>query len=162
MLRAKRRTTKAGSSSSSKQASTSRVFSIGYQGKSVSELCDRLSQAGVRTLVDVRAVAWSHRPEYRKTALAESLAAKDIRYVHYREAGNPFRSIAKRTGSFTACEKRYARYLSSHPEILEGIRALIGRDGVALLCYESDRDHCHRGALLRAVGRNRRLAIIDL
>ena len=128
----------------------------------MSELCDRLSQAGVRTVVDVRAVAWSHRPEYRKTALTESLAAKDIRYVHYREAGNPFRSIAKRTGSFGACEKRYARYLSNHPEILEGIWVLIGRDVAALLCYERDRDECHRGVLLRAVGRNRRVAIIDL
>jgi uncharacterized protein (DUF488 family) len=47
------------------------LFTIGYEGLPQGEVIGRLKAAGVRTLVDVRAVAASRRAGFSKTLLAK-------------------------------------------------------------------------------------------
>lgn len=105
----------------------------------------------MKRVVDVRAVAWSQRPQYRKTAFAEALSNRGIEYVHCKVAGNPFRSMAGQAGTFKDCEASYTRHLAEHPEIVEAVVSLLRGVVAVLLCYERDRLQCHRGVLLKAI-----------
>lgn len=99
-------------------------------------------------LLDVRAAAWSQRPQFRKTALADALDAVGIEYLHCKEAGNPFRPRQGEPRDFARCERLYVKHLSDNPEIVETLALLVEDERAALLCFEADRTQCHRGILL--------------
>lgn len=127
------------------------VYSIGYEKRSIDDFCQSLSAAGVQQLVDVRAAAWSHRPEYRKTALGKALAEHGVDYVHCKAAGNPYRPRKGRPIEPEECEALYAQHLEEHPEIVDEVARLIGQKTTALFCYEGHSSRCHRGVLLRVL-----------
>jgi uncharacterized protein (DUF488 family) len=131
-----------------------KCFAIGYQGRSLTGMCELLVEEGVDLLIDVRERAWSNRPEFRKTAIATALAAHGIEYVHVREAGNPFRPRAGEVIDALDCMRRYRGYLRATPSVVEKMRLLIGRRKVALLCYEASSSDCHRGVLIAALQRS--------
>ena len=60
------------------------LATIGYEGATLDAVVAALQQAGVETLVDVRAVARSRRPGFAKTRLAAGMDAGGIGYVHLR------------------------------------------------------------------------------
>lgn len=139
------------------------VFNIGYQGRSLDAFCHVLADAGVEVLVDVRAAAWSQRPQFRKSALAAALQGVGIDYVHCKLAGNPFRPKAGQARALAECERLYAEHLEGHPEVIEEVASLIAKRRSALLCYEARREECHRGVLLDVlVGRQPNLRAQDL
>lgn len=138
-------------------------LNIGYQGKSLQQFCDTLAENGVEALVDVRANAWSQRPEFRKGALRAALAKRDIEYVHCKIAGNPHRSMKGEAVDPSMCFALYATHLEENPEILETLQEIVSSRVSALLCYEARRDDCHRGVLLAGLlDRLRDLRIVDL
>lgn len=125
--------------------------SIGYQRRTIAEFCCTLADHGVELLVDVRAAAWSNRPEYRKQALAASLRDHEIEYMHCKVAGNPFRPRKGEKVDPALCEELYARHLEENPQVLDVLMAAIKVRFSALFCYESNREDCHRGVLLAAL-----------
>jgi hypothetical protein len=58
------------------------LATIGYEGASLGEVIRRLTDAGVRLVIDVRAVAASRRPGFSKTVLSASLGEAGIDYRH--------------------------------------------------------------------------------
>ena len=54
---------------------TNKLFTIGYEQTPPKAVLDELEQAGVKLLVDVRAVAASRRPGFSKNQLAAGLDA---------------------------------------------------------------------------------------
>ena len=61
---------------------TKRLFTIGYEQTPAKAVLDELEQAGVKLLVDVRAVASSRRPGFSKNQLAAGLDERGISYLH--------------------------------------------------------------------------------
>ncbi|HKO71998.1 MAG TPA: DUF488 domain-containing protein, partial [Bradyrhizobium sp.] len=104
--------------------------------------------AGVKLLVDVRAVTSSRRPGFSKNQLAAALDERGIAYLHLRGLGTPKEGRqAARSGKFDALHKIYAKHLkTSHAkEELDELTSLVKKSGpVCLLCYERDHRHCHR------------------
>lgn len=140
-----------------------RIYSIGYEGRSPEAFCEALSTAGVRVVIDVRAVPWSQRPQFRKTAIQTSIADFGINYIHCKAAGNPYRPKKGETLDMKACAKAYAKHLREHPEIVEELANLVKVGDAALLCYEGHRDRCHRGVLLDALTKQlSRVKVIEL
>lgn len=136
-----------------------KVFNVGYQGRSVDDLCATLRAAGVEVLVDVRAIAWSQRPQYRKTALSEALRASGIEYVHCKVAGNPYR----KADDWQACRDLYTQHLLEHPDVLTAVEEAVSTRVAALFCYEAERDSCHRGVIIELFERDRPgFSFIDL
>ena len=125
--------------------------SVGYQGRSIGEFCEVLSDHGVEVLIDVRARAWSHRPEFRKTALREALQNGGIRYIHLKCAGNPFRPRKGEMRDRESCAVLFRQHLSEHPEIINRLDEAAQNRRVVLFCYEADTADCHRGVLLDAL-----------
>jgi uncharacterized protein (DUF488 family) len=129
-------------------AKARKLFTIGYEQTPAKSVLDELERAGVKLLVDVRAVASSRRPGFSKSQLAAGLDARGISYLHLRGLGTPKDGrIAARSGQFDVLQKIYARHLKTPQarEELDELSALVEKSGpVCILCYERDHLHCHR------------------
>ena len=129
-------------------AKARKLFTIGYEQTPAQSVLDELERAGVKLLVDVRAVASSRRPGFSKTQLAAGLDERGISYLHLRGLGTPKDGrIAARSGQFDVLRTIYARHLKTPRarEELDELSALVKKSGpVCILCYERDHLHCHR------------------
>src|SRR5919205_2788910 len=95
-------------------ARKAKLFTIGYEQTPAKAVLDELEHAGVKLLVDVRAVASSRRPGFSKTQLAAGLDERGIAYVHLRGLGTPKEGReAARSGKFDALHKIYAKHLKT-------------------------------------------------
>jgi uncharacterized protein (DUF488 family) len=125
-----------------------KFFTIGYEQTPAKSVLDELEQAGVKLLVDVRAVASSRRPGFSKSQLAAGLDGRGISYVHLRGLGTPKEGrLAARAGQYETLQKIYAKHLKTAQakEELDELSALVKKSGpVCILCYERDHQHCHR------------------
>jgi uncharacterized protein (DUF488 family) len=125
-----------------------KLFTIGYEQTPAKAVLEELQQAGVKLLVDVRAVAASRRPGFSKNQLAAELDERGISYLHLRGLGTPKDGrAAARGGRFGALHKIYAKHLKTPQakEQLDELSALVKKSGpVCILCYERDHLHCHR------------------
>ena len=129
-------------------AKTKTLFTIGYEQTPARAVLDALEDAGVKLLVDVRAVAASRRPGFSKTQLAAGLDERGISYLHLRGLGTPKDGReAARSGKFEQLHRIYAKHLKTPQarEELDALASLVAKSGpVCILCYERDHAHCHR------------------
>jgi uncharacterized protein (DUF488 family) len=129
-------------------AKSRNLFTIGYEQTPAKAVLDELENAGVKLLVDVRAVTSSRRPGFSKNQLAAGLDQRGISYLHLRGLGTPKEGReAARSGKFEALHAIYAKHLKTPQakEELDELRSLVKKSGpVCLLCYERDHRHCHR------------------
>src|SRR5690349_17350694 len=65
------------------------VATIGYENATPASLVAALREAGVATVVDVRALANSRKPGFAKRALSAALAEAGIGYEHVPALGTP-------------------------------------------------------------------------
>jgi uncharacterized protein (DUF488 family) len=129
-------------------AKDKKLFTIGYEQTPSNAVLDELQHAGVKLLVDVRAVAASRRPGFSKNQLAAGLDERGISYLHLRGLGTPKEGReAARSGKFDALHKIYAKHLKAPQarEELDELSTLVKKSGpVRILCYERDHRQCHR------------------
>jgi uncharacterized protein (DUF488 family) len=130
-----------------------RIYTLGYQGIYLETFIEALHSENIGTLLDVRAVPWSRREEFSKSNIAGSLAAAGIKYIHSEKAGNPAVRAAREDGDVYS---DYYAYVAANPDVLEEvlIQIKIANDGgkpACLMCKESDPEHCHRSALVKAL-----------
>ena len=127
-----------------------RLFTIGYEGTTMAEFLAALTGAGVRRVIDVRALPLSRRPGFSKTPLSKALAEVGIDYVHLRALGTPAEGrSAARAGRKADLERIYAGQLEL-PEAMvaaEEMKRLAVEKPSALLCFERDPVCCHRTLL---------------
>jgi uncharacterized protein (DUF488 family) len=131
-----------------------RIFTIGYEKATQAELIAALQAAGVRRLIDVRAVPLSRRPGFSKTILARGLAEVGIDYVHLRALGTPAEGReAARKGRHDVLARVYAGQLELPEAIAAGAQLLdlAAERPSALLCFERAPGGCHRTLLLQAI-----------
>jgi uncharacterized protein (DUF488 family) len=131
------------------------LFTIGYEGATVASFLDALRAAGVRLLVDVRALASSRRPGFAKTALSANLASIDIEYLHLRGLGTPADGrAAARAGRHDEMKRIFLERMTRDvaQEELERLAEIIrGGRPVCLMCFEADPSHCHRSLVVEAL-----------
>lgn len=129
-------------------AKVRKLFTIGYEQTPARAVLDELQRAGVKLLVDVRAIASSRRPGFSKTQLAAGLDERGIGYVHLRGLGTPKDGReAARGGDMRALSKIYHAHLRTAQARAEmdELDALVTKAGpVCILCYERDHNACHR------------------
>ena len=129
-------------------AKARKLFTIGYEQTPAKAVLDELEHAGVKLLVDVRAVAASRRPGFSKNQLAAGLDQRGISYLHLRGLGTPKSGReAARSGKFDLLHRIYSAHLKTAPakEELDELSALVKQAGpVCILCYEREHTHCHR------------------
>ena len=132
-----------------------KIFTIGYEATTMAEFLAALQAAGVRRVIDVRALPLSRRPGFSKSSLAASLAEVGIEYAHLKALGTPKegRDAAKK-GDVATLERVYEHQLALPEAQAQAavMRELAAEKPSALLCFERDPCHCHRTLLLAAEG----------
>jgi uncharacterized protein (DUF488 family) len=136
------------------------LYTIGYEKRTQEEFFGILAGAGIGALLDVRDVAWSHKPGFSKGSLAETAATAGLAYEHAQFAGNPKKLRAKEDDT-AGLLRAYERHLDDHPEIVarlaERVRGYASEGKrVCIMCFERDPADCHRGALAARWKRRRR------
>jgi uncharacterized protein (DUF488 family) len=129
-------------------AKAKKLFTIGYEQTPSKAVLEELAGAGVKLLVDVRAVTSSRRPGFSKKQLAAGLDERGITYIHLAGLGTPKEGrLAARSGQYDVLQKIYSKHLKTPQakEELDELSALVKKAGpVCLLCYERSHEHCHR------------------
>src|SRR4030088_1446664 len=107
---------------------TKRLFTIGYEQTPAKAVLDELENAGVKLLVDVRAVAACRRAGFSQNQLAAGLDERGISYLHLRGLGTPKDGRdAARSGKFDLLHKIYSAHLKTAQakEELDELSALV-------------------------------------
>ena len=147
-------------------AKAKKLFTIGYEQTPSRAVLDELESAGVKLLVDVRAVAASRRAGFSKNQLAAGLKERGIGYLHLRGLGTPKEGReAARSGQFQTLHKIYDKHLKTAEarEELDELSALVKQAGpVCILCYERDHLHCHRQWIAEIIEERNGVAIENL
>lgn len=132
-----------------------KIYTIGYEAVTMAEFVAALQAAGVRRVIDVRALPLSRRPGFSKSSLAAELATRDIDYVHLKALGTPKRGRdAAKKGDVATLRAVYDEQLEL-PEAQAQAAIMLDLAAEmpsALLCFEREPAHCHRTLLLEAVG----------
>jgi hypothetical protein len=137
------------------------VCTIGYEGSSLEGYLNRLLNASVTLLCDVRRNPLSRKYGFSKSTLAKSCEGLGIRYEHLPELGiaSDERQQLRVPADYEALFAAYKRdNLPRQNEALKKIAAWV-QDGqrVALTCFERLPEHCHRHcvaeSLVRTFGR---------
>lgn len=131
-----------------------RIFTIGYEGTTMSEFIQALQSAGVKRIIDVRALPLSRRPGFSKSPLRAALEEAGIDYVHLKALGTPAEGrAAARSGRHADLERIYASQLELPEAVAQSalMLELAREEPSALLCMEREPAHCHRTLLLDAV-----------
>jgi uncharacterized protein (DUF488 family) len=127
------------------------LHTIGYQKRTQEEFFGLLHDAGIDALIDVRDVAWSHKPGFAKGSLEETAKFAGVEYVHAQFAGNP-KELRQQESELKGLLDLYARHLDENPAILEEFAELVAgfterSRKVCIMCFERDPAECHRGVL---------------
>ena len=144
----------------------SKLFTIGYEKAKPNAVVAELKRAKVKLLVDTRAVAASRKPGFSKRQLAATLDQNGIAYLHLQKLGTPDEGRqAARAGKLDTLWRIYAKHLKT-PEAIEAMDELIvivkSGQSVCLLCYERDKDCCHRTRIAEIVHERTGASVVDL
>ncbi len=123
------------------------ICTIGYERATLEDFIDALREAGVATLIDIRARAFSRRSEFNAKKLAASLQEAGIGYLHLVALGSPDAArAAAKSGDLKRFEKLYRTQLATPAaqQSLDRVLELASAAPVCLMCYEREPSECHR------------------
>lgn len=128
------------------------LYTFGYEGLTIEAFIERLQQARVQLIVDVRELPLSRKKGFSKTAFRDALAAAGIDYEHRPVLGCPksVRDRYKADGDWQAYTRSFLAYLSSQKTEIEDLSRAARTQQACLVCFEADFDLCHRTYVARA------------
>lgn len=148
-----------------KRVRTPKLFTIGYEGRSPAEVIERLRDAGVERVVDVRELPLSRRKGFSKSVLATALERAGIAYEHVRALGNPKPNRDRyNRGDVHGGAEHFRRHLhnGSQPALMALMESLPGSK-TCLLCFEESNEVCHRAVIAGAIAeRLPRVSVVHL
>lgn len=110
-----------------------KIYTIGYEGKSIDEFLKLLSEKGITRVIDVRSKPHSKREEFDQEDLKDTLFKKSMMYKHLPSLGG--------------MEKEDYKEAMGSEEWRSGYRELksIAEEGPSvMMCLEKDPMQCHR------------------
>lgn len=129
-----------------------RIWTIGYERVGVPDFVTALKSAKIKTLIDVREVANSRRAGFSKKALAASLDAAGIAYIHMKALGTPKAGREAARKGDTKTMQRIFEAKMAEPEsqlALAEAAELAQKARTCLMCLEHDWRVCHRTIVAR-------------
>lgn len=132
------------------------IFTLGHSTLPIERFTALLQLHGIERLVDVRTIPRSrHNPQFNGDALASSLAAERVDYVHMKALGG-LRHAAKdspNTGWRNASFRGYADYMqtAAFVEALDILIEMSREKRVAIMCAEAVPWRCHRSLVADAL-----------
>ena len=132
-----------------KKDSGAGIFSIGYEGKTIDRFLNELVQNNISLLIDVRRNAFSMKKGFSKNQIKNYLKNAGISYLHLPALGveSEKRKNLETKADYGALFKEYKRSLPSKKDEILRIEELGNKQKIALMCFEADKNFCHRGVL---------------
>jgi len=132
------------------------IFTIGHSTRPIAEFIELLQSNRITQLTDIRTIPKSrHNPQFNSDALAASLRAAHIRYVHVKELGGlrHARKDSINGGWRNASFRGYADYMQTDEFEAALARAieLAAKRPTALMCAEAVPWRCHRSLVADAL-----------
>lgn len=155
------------------------LATIGVYGFDADSFLERLRQANVRLLIDVRQRRGVRGPDYawaNSRRLQAALAGAGIAYEHHRDlapttelrhlqyAEDDRRGVGKRSRSELAAEytRRYTAEILDPAELEPIVSALPSSGIAALFCVERDPEACHRSLVAQRLAAQHHITIEHL
>ncbi|MBA4341337.1 MAG: hypothetical protein C0423_04200 [Methylibium sp.] len=128
------------------------LYTFGYEGLTIEAFIERLKQARVQLIVDVRELPLSRKKGFSKTAFREALAAAGIAYEHRAALGcpKPVRDRYKADGDWQAYTRGFHAHLASKKAEITDLTLTTQAQTACLVCFEADYVFCHRTYVARA------------
>lgn len=134
-----------------------KLFTIGYEGKSIERYLDFLIINDIRVLCDVRKNAYSQKYGFSKSQLERFCNGVGVKYIHFPELGIDS-DLRQNLFSQSDYDRLFDSYegntLSRNTDCLLNLHNIISCEGrIALTCFEQNPQQCHRsrvaGALMK-------------
>lgn len=133
----------------------SALYTFGYEGLTIEAFIERLKQARVQLIVDVRELPLSRKKGFSKTAFREALASAGIAYEHRGALGcpKPVRDRYKADGDWQVYTRGFHAHLASQKAEIADLTLTTKAQTACLVCFEADFGFCHRTYVARAAHR---------
>jgi uncharacterized protein (DUF488 family) len=130
------------------------IFTLGYEGRDIDAFLDTLIKNGIDVLVDVRRNPFSMNLSFTQNKLREYLQRVGIAYRHIPELGidGELRKNLESPEDYKKLFEVYKETLVGKKKELGEIVYLGGKHRIALMCFERDKDMCHRGMIAKELG----------
>lgn len=134
-----------------------RLFTIGYEGRTLEEYLNLLIQNDIKLLCDVRRNPLSMKYGFNKSQLQQACDGVHIAYLHIPEVGidSGWRQNLNHQSDYDQLFERYrAECLPATLDSQRKILALLDvHQRLALTCFEADACQCHRKHLAEGLTR---------
>jgi uncharacterized protein (DUF488 family) len=132
--------------------SLGRLYTMGYEGLNIDDFIVRLKEAGVESVVDVRAIPISRKKGFSKTAFSSKLQEAGIDYLHIAALGCPksVRNTYREDGDWNSYTRGFLAYLNTQQQSVVSLAKLSRSSVSCLVCFEADFNYCHRSLVARA------------
>lgn len=125
-----------------------KVYTIGYEGKSITQFIERLKKNSIEQLADVREIALSRKNGFAKNALRKALDDNGIVYKHFPELGSPseIRHKLHEDLNYDQFFKDYTAYIETDEpkNALTNLSELAHMRKTVIMCFEYSVEKCHR------------------
>lgn len=132
------------------------VHTAGYEGQMVDGFLDKLAQAGIQCLIDVRNNPVSRRYGFHKSTLSRLCDCLGIEYRHFPELGIPSENRAglHAPDDYRALFDRYQHeILPRRGAAIQKAAEIIEDRPSVLVCMEAKPEFCHRSSLAEAISK---------
>ncbi len=126
------------------------MFSIGYEKHNIDSFLDLLIQNEVEVVADLRFNPFSMNLAFTKSRLEHNLKKAGITYRHIPELGidGKYRKSLDTDEDYERLFEFYSsEILPKQEDKVKCIADMSKEKRVAMLCFEHDKDHCHRGVI---------------
>jgi uncharacterized protein (DUF488 family) len=124
------------------------LLTIGYEGLTIDAFLNKLIANNVHVLIDVRNNPFSMKYGFSRLRFQSFVEKAGVKYYHIPQLGIPseLRKGLKTSESYTSLFTYYEKNILPHNLIyIERIKQLFQKHSrVALTCFESDYQSCHR------------------
>ncbi len=132
-----------------------KLFTIGYEGKSLERYLNFLIINDVRVLCDVRKNAYSQKYGFKGYQLENACKGVGIKYIHVPELGiesNMRQNLVSQADYDALFDYYEENTLPLNWDSLLKVREIIDQEGrVALTCFEQNPKQCHRSRVAKAL-----------
>jgi len=133
------------------------IFTLGHSTLPIERFVAVLQAYGIERLADIRTIPRSrHNPQFNDTALANSLTAQHVEYLHIRALGGlrRARKDSPNTGWRNEAFRGFADYMQTEEfeAALESLIRMRRDKRVAIMCAEAVPWRCHRSLVADALG----------
>lgn len=130
-------------------------FTIGYEGISLEEYLNKLIRNNIKLLCDVRKNALSKKYGFSKSELKKACEGVHITYLHLPELGIPSeeRKELQNQEDYNSLFNWYEKNILPKQAIKLNELFLLARqyERIAITCFESCIDQCHRSRIAKAI-----------